>query len=355
MQVIITSPSLDPAQNVSGISSVTQFIIGNNCEHEYIHFELGRKDNEASGWQRIPAIYRRLKDWKRTLKQHPEAIIHYNFPLSTPSILRDPLFMFIARQKKRRMAIHVHGGVFLASTSTPWVLERIMKWVFTGNEPIIVLSDKEKESLGNRFHCKKVIVLPNCIDLSEAEQFQREISSSTLEIGYLGRIAESKGMKELLEACQELKRQQIPFCLHLAGKEEIENQFLPVFREILGDNFVYEGVVSKEKKTAFLKKIDCFILPSYFEGLPMSLLEAMSFGCVPVTTMVGSIRSVVEPNSNGIAITPHSSSDIVEEVIKLQKDRTLLQTLSVKAKNTIFKQFSPPKYIATLNDIYKQL
>ena len=47
MKVIITSPSLDPAQNIGGISSVTQFIIQNNKSADYIHFELGKKDNES--------------------------------------------------------------------------------------------------------------------------------------------------------------------------------------------------------------------------------------------------------------------------------------------------------------------
>ncbi len=46
MKYIIVSPSLDPTQNVSGISAVTQFIIENNKSIKYIHFELGKKDNE---------------------------------------------------------------------------------------------------------------------------------------------------------------------------------------------------------------------------------------------------------------------------------------------------------------------
>ena len=49
MQIIIVSPSLDPTKNVSGVSSVTRFIIENNTSHNYVHFELGRKDGEKGG------------------------------------------------------------------------------------------------------------------------------------------------------------------------------------------------------------------------------------------------------------------------------------------------------------------
>lgn len=355
MQAIITSPSLDPTQNVSGVSSVTQFIKDNNGEVEYVHFELGRKDKEKGGWRRIPAILGKLKEWRKVLKQYPDAIIHYNFPLSAPSILRDPLFMLEARRRKRKMVIHVHGGVFLTSLSTPWLLERIMRWVFQGKEPIIVLSESEKDALQSRFKCRNVSVLPNCIDLSEASKFKRQVRTSTIELGYLGRIAETKGMTELLEACKELKRQEMPFRLHIAGKEEIEGQYLSAFNEALGDNFVYEGVVSGESKTAFLKKIDTFVLPSYFEGLPMSLLEAMSFGSVPITTMVGSIPSIIEDGQNGIAISPHSEAAIVEAVKQLVKDHSSRQTLSAMAQHTIFSSFSPKEYTATLNSMYLQL
>lgn len=355
MQAIITSPSLDPTQNVSGVSSVTQFIIDNNDAVEYVHFELGRKDKEKGGWRRIPAILGKLKEWKKMLKQYPDAIIHYNFPLSAPSILRDPLFMLTARKMRRNMVIHVHGGVFLTSPSTPWLLERIMRWVFQGKEPIIVLSDSERDALQSRFHCNSIVVLPNCIDLTEAVKFKRQMSAFSMELGYLGRIAESKGMGELLEACKELKRQGVPFRLHIAGKEETEGQYLPAFKEALGDNFVYEGVVSGESKTAFLKKIDTFVLPSYFEGLPMSLLEAMSFGSVPITTMVGSIPSIVEDGQNGIAIPSHLEAAIVEAVKQLMGDYKKRQTLSAKAQQAIFSRFSPEEYTATLNGLYQCL
>ena len=59
------SPSLDPKQNVSGISSVTQFIISNNPDCHYIHFELGRKDNESGGLSRVKVIMKSLILWNR--------------------------------------------------------------------------------------------------------------------------------------------------------------------------------------------------------------------------------------------------------------------------------------------------
>lgn len=356
MQVIIVSPSLDPTQNVSGISAVTQFIIDNNNQVEYIHFELGRKDNERGGWHRIPSIYRKLKEWRLLLKQYPDALIHYNFPLSKPSILRDPMFIRIARKMGRKMLIHIHGGIFLTSPHVPGYLNRILKWVFQGDEPFVVLSEGEKESLQSRYSCKDVHVLPNCIDLTDAKEYVRSYPPSLpIRLGYIGRIAKTKGMTELLEACKVMKERNVPFVLEIAGKEEIENEYLPLFKKGLGDNFVYTGVVSGQEKAEFLKRLDVFVLPTYFEGLPISLLECMSYGCVSMATPVGAIPTVMIGNVNGLFVPLHDASSIVSGVEALLNDEPLYERLSLAARQTVFDKFSPSKYVEELNMIYDRL
>ena len=371
MDIIITSPSLDPKQNVSGISSVTHFIIENNPTHRYLHFELGKKDKEKGGWHRIPALVGKYKAWKRTLEEHPDAVIHYNFPLSKASLLRDPWFMRYALRQKRKMVVHVHGGLFLTAPKIPFLLGGIMKWVFRQDIPFIVLSDMERDILVQRFGAKNVVVLPNCVDLHDAEAFAKEQTAllggkslvlqyeenaeKPLRIGYLGRIEPNKGMTELLVAGQRLKKESYPFSLVIAGKEQTEGEYLPQFDRWLADSFEYAGLVSGKSKCDFIRSLDAFILPSYFEGLPMSLLECMSYGVTPIVTPVGSIPKVVEDGVNGIFIKDHDSDAIVDAVKKLNEDRMLLRTLGKAARQTIFNQFSPQKYIEKLNLIYKGL
>lgn len=356
MNIIIISPSLDPSQNVSGISSVTQFIIDNNKEEKYIHFELGKKDNEKGGIFRIFPIIKNLFKWNKLLSKYPQTIIHYNFPLSKASILRDPLFIWIAQIKKHKMVIHIHGGVFLTASHIPAYLDIILKKVFSLPIPFIVLSELEKKMLKDKFQCKNISVLPNCVDLKDAVSFQRiPNNKDTLVIGYLGRIAETKGMSYLLEACVKLKEKKVPFILKLAGKEEIKDQYLPLFKEKIGKQFIYEGVVSGDKKTSFLKSLDIFILPSFFEGLPMSLLESMSFGVVPITTNVGSIGEIIKEGNNGLFILPKDSNAIVQQITKVNTNRDLLLKMSHNAKESIINNFNVKNYIDKLNDIYTTL
>lgn len=356
MEIIITSPSLNPKQNISGISSVTQFIIQNNKNINYIHFELGKKDNERGGIYRIGSILKCLFLWWKTLSRYPQAIIHYNFPLSKASILRDPLFIGIARIRKLKMVIHLHGGNFLTAPHIPFYLNILLKKVFALSVPFIVLSELEKKLIQERFNCIDINILPNCVDLKDAEDFEREPNvHNPLTIGYLGRIAETKGMDYLLNACIQMKKKGIPFFLKIAGKEEVKDKYIPTFQKELGDHFIYEGVVFGETKNKFLKSLDIFVLPSFFEGLPMSLIECMSFGVVPVTTCVGSIKEIIKDEINGLFIDVKDSTSIVKQISNLNQNRTLLYKLSIKAHDYIKSNFNSSVYINKLNNIYSKL
>ena len=357
MDIIISAPSLDPAQNVSGVSSVVNFIIDNNLEHRYIHFELGKKDAERGGIFRIGAILKAYKQWKKVLVAHPDAVIHYSFPLSALSILRDYRFIRYAYKTGRKMVVHIHGGNYMTAKKIPALLNRMLKDVFSWDVPFIVLSEKERYTVMERFGAKRVFVLPNTVDLKEATRYRRTKKSEgePLILGYIGRIEPNKGMTELLEACKQLHADGIPFQLRIAGKEERQGEYLPLFESLPDGCFKYAGVVSGKNKTDFLKSIDVFMLPSYFEGLPISMLECMSFGALPVVTPVGSIPEVVKDGENGIFIKVKDVGSIVDAVTRIHQNRNLLDTIGNEAKTTILEDFAAEKYVDELNRIYNSL
>ena len=354
MDIIIVSPSLDTTQNVSGISSVTQFIIDKNPSQNYIHFEQGKKDNEPGGVRRILPLMAKLREWKKLLKSYPQAIIHYNFPLSKASIIRDVPFIKYAQLKKRKIVIHLHGGVYLTSEKTPFYLNTMLKSVFGETTPIVALSQIERGAIMSRYNIENVSVLPNCVDIKEQLPV-KDLNNKPLTFGYIGRITKEKGMEYLLDACKKLKKEGIEFKLLLAGKEDCVNEFIPCFTDSLGESFQYEGVVSGNKKEEFMNKLDLFVLPSFFEGLPMSLLECMAHGIIPLTTNVGSISDVVNDGENGVFIKVKDSETIFNAICAFNGDREKLHKMSEEAHKTILSKFSPQEYIKQLNDIYNKL
>lgn len=353
MDVIIVSPNLDPSVVLGGVASVSRFIVENNKACNYIHFELGRRHAESGGFGRAYHLWNTFKLWRQTLKSHPNAIVHYNFPLSPEAIIRDFFFMREARKQKRRMIVHIHGGLYMNASHIPFALHSILKMIFHWDVPFIVLSEHEKEVLSSRFSPKTVYALPNCVETGD--NVDKTDKSSVLTIGYLGRITEAKGMKELLEACVTLQSKGIPYQLKIAGSQGKNESYIEAFEKKLGNNFEYVGIISGNAKKDFLNSIDVFVLPSYFEGLPLSLLESMSYGAVPVVTSVGSIPEVVKNGVNGIVIKGHDVDSIVDAIISLYEQEGLRKELSKAARVTIVEQFSPARYFEKLNKIYQSV
>lgn len=356
MKVIINSPSLDPKVNVSGISAVTGFIISNNKEVDYIHFEVGRKDAESQGaFARITRILRNKREWEQLLKKNKDAVIHYNMPLMKAAIIRDYMLIKVAQELNMPIVLHIHGGNYIKERNRPWYIQKLLKNIFSWSKHIVVLGDEEKTILEEDFKISNIATLPNCIDLSVAKGFQRDIENKEiLDILYLGRIECNKGIDYMFEACKTLKEKGVKFHLNFAGKEETEGEYIPRFTETFGDNFTYHGIVSGDKKNNILKKCDIFLLPSFYEGLPISLLETMSFGQVPVVTAVGSIPTIVTEGENGMIIGVKNSKDIVNSVTTLCNEKEIFIRLSLKAKETILYKFNDREYINQLNKLYKQ-
>jgi glycosyltransferase involved in cell wall biosynthesis len=165
----------------------------------------------------------------------------------------------------------------------------------------------------------------------------------TLRLFYCNRISQyQKRVFDLPEVCRELVRLGVDFTLTVAGSGpdglELKSRFV---RAGLGDKVQQVGRLSGEHvRKAFLES-DVFLLTSDFEGLPISLLEAMSAGCVPVVYDIESgVRDVVQDGLNGI-LTKHGDPRALAEAIRrLDADRSFLARLSLAALQTHEEKFS---------------
>jgi glycosyltransferase involved in cell wall biosynthesis len=351
--ILITAPSLDTKQNVSGISSVANFIISNNATRIYKHFELGRKDDEKRNLLWVFKIIQTTFRWMFVVSGKKIKLVHFNFPLSKAAVLRDAPLILFAKLIRKKMIVHLHGGDYMTSKKATGWMKLILKRVFAGNTQLIVLSPAEEEVIISEYNVKKVKVLPNCVDLREAKIFERKVDkNAVIRLLYIGRISVPKGIEYTYQALALLKKKGIPFKFIIAGTGPDEKEYLEKFSALLGSDFEFKGIVSGDAKTAVFKNADVFVMPSHFEGLPMSLLESMSFGLVPVVTNVGSIKYVVQSGENGIMVDKNPAEEVAEAIEKIIFNRALLQTMSVNAANFIFKHYNPQDYISELNKMY---
>jgi len=354
MKVIITSPSLDPEVNVSGISSITKFIIDSNPGNNYHHFEIGKKDEEKRNVRWLLRIFQTYCRWIQILFTNRNSLVHFNLSLDKRSLIRDSPLILLARIFRSKIIVHIHGGVVLTKKDNPWWVKQLLRLNFSNRYPKVVLSSLEEEIVRDMSKNENIYILPNCIRLVEADSFQRTYNQvEPLKLLFMGRIVPTKGLDYIYLALKSLKEKGMPFKFIMAGKGPDEDTYVEKFENLLGDDFEFKGIVAGDAKTDVLRNSDVFLLPSFFEGLPIALLEAMSFGLVPLATDVGSIKHVIKDYNNGIIVKKHSADDLANSIQLLMSRREYMQELSINARSYIFENYNSSSYVSSLNKIYE--
>jgi glycosyltransferase involved in cell wall biosynthesis len=346
MKILITAPSLDENENVSGISAIVRQIVKRGG-HEFFHFQAGRKDGERSGPLWFLKQIMLVPGFNNFIKRTKPDVVHINTSLVKRAIARDVLLAGAARKLKKPVVLHVHGGPFAAGEFEWWHLGKNMLNQAT---KVIVLSEREKQAILERIPELDIEVLPNAVPVDEIPETPRKRQAKN--IVYFGRLDENKGLDLIVEACAALKEKGVEFSFNCYGTGPQGREFIDRMLEVLGDDFYYGGVVTGQDKWRVLAENDVFLLPSKYEGLPMALLEAMAAGCVPVVSDVGSIGTVVEDGVNGVFV---NETDVAERLIELLSGNVDLGAMSIAARATIRERFDIRDYIERLNGIYSEI
>lgn len=140
----------------------------------------------------------------------------------------------------------------------------------------------------------------------------------------------------------------------LGGSGEIE-KIISMSSEQVKKSLVFPGWVRNEKKDELLKQADVFFLPSYNEGMPMSILDAMGYGLPVVSTTVGGITKIVRNDVNGYTFAPGDIDGIANAVIKILSDKSLNKAMSRKSAEIITEEYSLNQHISKLEKLYGAL
>lgn len=350
-KILITAPSLDEKRNVSGISTVVRQIVENGTFH-YKHFEAGRSDGEKKSFGWLFRQFALPVRFFRELKREKINVAHVNTAFNALSIVRDYALTRAAKAAKVPVVLHIHGGKFLAQEFESKQLERVTEKMLRAANEIIVLSRLEKEIIEKRWRNFDVKVLENAVEIVEFAKNEKRKNS----IIFLGRMHESKGLNEIVEAVRTLKDEGFDFTFRAFGAGEMRDFFVREMSETLGEKFYFGGVIAGREKLNALSRADIFVLPSrYGEGLPMALLEALAAKCVCVVSEMASIGAVVRDGENGFLIEPQNAAQLVEKLRIILANTDNFEIVRENARQTVAEKFNLRDYIARLEQIYKNL
>jgi glycosyltransferase involved in cell wall biosynthesis len=200
-------------------------------------------------------------------------------------------------------------------------------------QKIFVLSDDFKEKIIEWGYKGEIIVITTTVDATLANNFslnkkleKSKTNTSTIKILFLSRIIKEKGIFELVDAFENLNKRIDNIELTIAGDGEEFNQLKNLVKN--KKNIKLTGHVEGEEKITLLKESDIYILPSYTEGLPISVLASMLFGLPVITTKVGGLKKFFNDDKMGYFIEPKSTTDIENKIELILSDIDKLKMIS---------------------------
>ena len=275
-------------------------------------------------------------------------IVHIH-TASYNSFKRSSYYIKLAHFMKRKVVIHMHGGGFTDYYNENKVF---VENVFKKCDVVVSLSDEWKSFYSKIPTVKRVVVIENIIPSPCKMNFEDD---GKIHLLFLGLLVKEKGIYDLLDAFAKLEKDiRSKIKLHIGGNGDTQELISYIKENLLDDCVVFEGWVSGEKKIKLLNQCDIYVLPSYKEGLPISILEAMSYGMYILTCPVGGIPEVVDDNVNGKFIVSGDVNGMVKELILYS---TNPDEYREKGKNSYAKvsSYFPEQVSTKLESIYRSL
>ncbi len=253
--------------------------------------------------------------WNKEIK-----VVHIH-SASGKSFYRKSIAILIASLFRKKIVFHCHGGGFKEFRESH---KKYVDFIINKCIVIVCLSQYWKEYFQNTYSMKTMIV-NNPISTPKFIETRKDEKCHIL---FLGLICNNKGIYDVLEAISKHKNElKDLIILHVGGNGETEILNQRILDLGLEDIVRFEGWVDKEKKIYLMNLCDIFLLPSYIEGVPISILEAESYKNAIITTNVGGIPSIVKDGGNGIFVTPGSIEDIYKAILKLSSSHDTCKEL----------------------------
>jgi glycosyltransferase involved in cell wall biosynthesis len=228
------------------------------------------------------------------------------------------------------------------------IIKLIEKFTFRFSDQIIITSQQDLAYITKKLKIKnkKINIIPNYVDINNFRKLN--IKKLRNSIVYVGRFTSEKNLFSVIDAISNTK-----YSFYLIGEGNLKNK-LKKFARIKNSAIFFEGIVSNKDLPLYLNKFEIFILPSYHEGMPKSLIEAMACELPVIGTKNEGICEIISNRINGL-LTDFDAESIKENISILNENGELRDELGKNARTYIEDNYSVRKILDKELKIYKRL
>ena len=339
---------IGPARTVNGgISAVVNSYYKQGMDSKIDIRYIGTME-DGSKWHKLRVALSALFQFMGCVRQYD--IIHVNMS-SDVSLCRKLVFIWIASMNKKRIVIHQHGGhieKFYYEQCNDF-LRMVIGRTLRKADRFLVIAPYLADFFADIVNEDKIVIFPNSVRISKIE----EKDYSAGKILFLGRLCKEKGIKELIEACKMLIQEGYSLELFLGGVW-VDSQLRQKANGC--SEWIHQlGWIGEEEKDKYLRECNIFVLPSYFEGQSVSLLEAMSYKCACVASEVGGIPQMLIHEETGLFSQVRDVDSLKTQLERYLSDEKLQKKMGENAARKIKNEFDIEKNMQKLLDIYSEL
>jgi glycosyltransferase involved in cell wall biosynthesis len=277
-------------------------------------------------------------------------VVHVHLAGET-SLLRKLPIVALARFCTKPIVVHVHaaGPESLFERTPGWAV----RFVLRSADRVVALSRTWSEIIRRQVPDAKVTIIPNPATMPRATDC---VDGREPVVLFLGKLEGRKGYLDLIQAAKRVI-QIVPSARFVfAGHGQTAQAEQTAAQLGISQAVRCLGWVDRKDLTHLLQRAAVFCLPSYDEGVPMAMLDAMSHGLPVVTTPVGGIPDLVFHNQNGILVTPGMIGQLTDELIRLLENKDGLRSRLGNAGRVTVEQFCGlDKVAAALAQLYDEL
>lgn len=272
------------------------------------------------------------------------------------SFWRKSIFSLSALAFRVPVVFHLHGSEMKSFVSSqPKILRRLIGWILEKQTRVIVLSTSWENYVRSIAPRARVVVLPNYVRLPDLATRTPSENKNNIRTLFLGLVCHRKGVYDLLPAFREALLAVPNLHLIIGGNGEVD-QARGVASELgISEQVTFTGWISGEDKRAQLQAADIYVLPSHNEGLPVSLLEAMSWQLPVLTTRVGGIAELVREGIDGYLVAGGDRPALTLALSRLASDAGLRARMGHAGRQRVEELFSMELVLPKLESIYSEL
>lgn len=290
------------------------------------------------------------------IKDSKAEVLYYHSSLGL-ALLKDLLVIRHAKRKTGiKTAIHIHYAEYDNIMTGNGVIDGlILKILKDDVDEVVFLSKATMESFIEhglvRGKCN-VIYNFTTLDVKTPPKELIHQDNHPMKLLFVGDIGDRKGFFDLAEVMKDLNDTDIE--LHVCGaprNSESKEKFT-AYQERLGKKLIFHGFVTGDEKEQIFTDADILVLPSYGEGLPMVIMEALSAGCAVISTNVGSIPEIIQAD-NGILIQPGDKEALKKAIRKLAENEDSLK--KIQSHNIEYaKIYTCDNFIGKINEVCRK-